>query len=348
MFDTKANKKALFNRIFSIAGLTVGGAILAALVVHVFRTMDVRALLRQTRPLWLVGAALCVPVSESIDALIFYGMGKGAGCPMRLTGCFDAAYIGEFYYKLGPAGMPVQLKLMYDAGLSATYTASIYTWKLVANTVVYTVYALAALAYKLVFHGESIGPAVIGAAFLIVLYVALCTLAVFTAIRPAPIQRLIRRILEWLSRHTKVMAKPGRVEAGMGKVDEFCRQLADLRGNKRLLAGLFAAMFLELGGPVRRAVFPLSRPGTRRALLCGAAAGTVPGDGHLPDRFAARQRGGRGRQLLSVYESHLRGACGGGNGALALCRVSGGHAAGRRVVGGALCQAQRQGIRRLP
>lgn len=76
---------------------------------------------------------------------------------------------------------------------------------------------------------------------------ALCTLAVFTAIRPAPIQRLIRRILEWLSRHTKVMAKPGRVEAGMGKVDEFCRQLADLRGNKRLLAGLFAAMFLELG-----------------------------------------------------------------------------------------------------
>ena len=43
------------------------------------------------------------------------------------------------------------------------------------------------------------------------------------------------------------MAKPGRVEAGMGKVDEFCRQLADLRGNKRLLAGLFAAMFLELG-----------------------------------------------------------------------------------------------------
>ena len=247
MFDTKANKKALFNRIFSIAGLTVGGAILAALVVHVFRTMDVRALLRQTRPLWLVGAALCVPVSESIDALIFYGMGKGAGCPMRLAGCFDAAYIGEFYYKLGPAGMPVQLKLMYDAGLSATYTASIYTWKLVANTVVYTVYALAALAYKLVFHGESIGPAVIGAAFLIVLYVALCTLAVFTAIRPAPIQRLIRRILEWLSRHTEVMAKPGRVEAGMGKVDEFCRQLADLRGNKRLLAGLFAAMFLELG-----------------------------------------------------------------------------------------------------
>ena len=89
MFDTKTNKKALFNRIFSIAGLTVGGAILAALVVHVFRTMDVRALLRQTRPLWLVGAALCVPVSESIDALIFYGMGRGGlpDAPDRLLRC---------------------------------------------------------------------------------------------------------------------------------------------------------------------------------------------------------------------------------------------------------------------
>ena len=50
-------------------------------------------------------------------------MGRSAGCPVKLAGCFDAAYIGEFYYKLGPAGAPVQLKLMYDAGMSATYTA---------------------------------------------------------------------------------------------------------------------------------------------------------------------------------------------------------------------------------
>ena len=127
MFPTeKKNKKALFNRIFSIAGLSIGGAILAGLIVYVARTMDVRALLASIQPLWLLGAALCVPLSESVDALIFYGMGRSAGCPVKLAGCFDAAYIGEFYYKLGPAGAPVQLKLMYDAGMSATYTGTCF------------------------------------------------------------------------------------------------------------------------------------------------------------------------------------------------------------------------------
>ena len=71
MFPTeKKSKKALFNRIFSIAGLSIGGAILAGLIVYVARTMDVRALLASIQPLWLLGAALCVPLSESVDALI--------------------------------------------------------------------------------------------------------------------------------------------------------------------------------------------------------------------------------------------------------------------------------------
>ena len=56
MFPTeKKNKKALFNRIFSIAGLSIGGAILAGLIVYVARTMDVRALLASIQPLWLLG-----------------------------------------------------------------------------------------------------------------------------------------------------------------------------------------------------------------------------------------------------------------------------------------------------
>ena len=247
MFPTeKKNKKALFNRIFSIAGLSIGGAILAGLIVYVARTMDVRALLASIQPLWLLGAALCVPLSESVDALIFYGMGRSAGCPVKLAGCFDAAYIGEFYYKLGPAGAPVQLKLMYDAGMSATYTASIYTWKAVANTMVYTGYAVAALAYELFWRREGLGPAVAGAGALIALYVFLCGLALFTAVRPEPIQRLIRRILTFLARHWKVMAREGMVDKGMEKVDEFCAQLRALKGNRRMLAGLFAGMFVEL------------------------------------------------------------------------------------------------------
>lgn len=47
---------------------------------------------------------------------------------------------------------------MYDAGMSATYTASIYTWKAVANTMVYTGYAVAALAYELFWRREGWPP----------------------------------------------------------------------------------------------------------------------------------------------------------------------------------------------
>ncbi len=80
----KASKRVWFNRIFSAAGLSIGGGILVWLVVYVARTMDVRALLASVRPLWLACAALCVPISESVDALILYGMGRTAGCPMAL------------------------------------------------------------------------------------------------------------------------------------------------------------------------------------------------------------------------------------------------------------------------
>ena len=227
-------------------GLTIGGGILVGLMVYVSRTMDPRELLAQIRPLWLAAAALCIPFSESVDALILFGMGRSLDCPVHLLGCFDAAYIGEFYYKLGPAGAPVQLKLMYDAGMPATFTASIYTWKAVANTMVYTCYAVAALIYELFWRQESLGSAVAGAGALIALYLFLCGLALFTAIRPEPIQRLIRRILTFLSRHWKVMARPGMVDKGMGKVEEFCQQLQTLKGNRRMFVGLYAAMFVEM------------------------------------------------------------------------------------------------------
>lgn len=209
--------------------------------------MDVRALLASIQPLWLLGAALCVPLSESVDALIFYGMGRSAGCPVKLAGCFDAAYIGEFYYKLGPAGAPVQLKLMYDAGMSATYTASIYTWKAVANTMVYTGYAVAALAYELFWAAGGAGPRRGGGGGAD--WPSTCFCAGWPSLPPCgpePIQRLIRRILTFLAAHWKVMAREGMVDKGMEKVDEFCAQLRALKGNRRMLAGLFAGMFVEL------------------------------------------------------------------------------------------------------
>ena len=118
MSDTKKHgKAALFNRIFSIAGLSIGGVILICLIVHVKRTMDLQALVAQVQPLWLLLAALCIPFSESVDAILFYGMGKAAGCPMKLAGCFDAAYIGDTTQKT--------IYLTFDAGYENGSTAKI-------------------------------------------------------------------------------------------------------------------------------------------------------------------------------------------------------------------------------
>ena len=89
-------------------------------------------------------------------------MGRSAGCPVKLAGCFDAAYIGEFYYKLGPRRRAGAAQADVRCGHERTYTASIYTWKAVANTMVYTGYAVAALAYELFWRREGLGPAVAG------------------------------------------------------------------------------------------------------------------------------------------------------------------------------------------
>ena len=248
MFPTeKKNKKALFNRIFSIAGLSIGGAILAGLIVYVARTMDVRALLASIQPLWLLGAALCVPLSESVDALIFTVWAARRAVPSSWRAALMRPILGSFTTSWAPAGAPVQLKLMYDAGMSATYTASIYTWKAVANTMVYTGYAVAALAYELFWRREGLGPAVAGAGALIALYVFLCGLALFTAVRPEPIQRLIRRILTFPRPPLEGDGQGGHGGQGHGKGGRVLRTAPRPQGgNRRMLAGLFAGMFVEL------------------------------------------------------------------------------------------------------
>lgn len=82
MVATKQHSaKERFNRIFSIVGLTIGGIILVGLMLYVQRTMDLKTVLEGIRPLWLAGAALCIPVSESIDGLIFTAWGRQRAVP---------------------------------------------------------------------------------------------------------------------------------------------------------------------------------------------------------------------------------------------------------------------------
>lgn len=239
--------RAWLNRAFSLAGLAIGAGILVYLVLYVREHVALDTLLQVAEPAWLLGAALCIPVCETVDALIFYWMGRRSGCPVRLRGCLDTTFIGEFYYKLGPAGAPVQLKLMCDAGMSAATAASVYTWKMAANTVVYTGYAVAALALKVLVRREPLGWAVGGAGALICCYVLICGAVLLLASRPAPVLRLCNRALCALSRRIPALARKNRAERAGDWLGAFCTRLSALRGDRPMLLGLFAGMFLELG-----------------------------------------------------------------------------------------------------
>ena len=92
-------------------------------------------------------------------------------------------------------------------------------------------------------------------------------------------------------------------------------------------------------GPVCHSLLPLPGAGSDRGLFLGAGAGPVPGAGALPHHHAPRQRRRRGGELLPVHGPPVRPASGGGAGAVALCRLSGGSAAGRGLVGAPLCAA---------
>ncbi|MCD7948444.1 MAG: flippase-like domain-containing protein [Oscillospiraceae bacterium] len=242
------DKKSAANRIFSVVGLAIGAVIIIGLVLYVRETVDFEELLVVLRPDWLIAGALCVPISQSVDAFNFYFLGWRTKSKVRLSACFDIAFIGEFFYKLGPIGAPAQLKLMYDAGFPGTKTASVFVWKMVANMLVYMVYALLALIVKTLIYHEPIGAGtVLGVALLIALYVVVIAFALFCAVRPEPVQRFARWLLTKLSKKIKALQKPGRIDRLMGRLEEICDQLNAYRGDRVMLGGLFFGMFIQLG-----------------------------------------------------------------------------------------------------
>ncbi|MCC8122462.1 MAG: flippase-like domain-containing protein [Oscillospiraceae bacterium] len=240
--------KSAANRIFSVVGLTVGAVIIIGLLLYVRETVDLQELMVVLRPGWLVAGALCVPISQSVDAFNFYFLGWRTKSEVRLSACFDIAFIGEFFYKLGPIGAPAQLKLMYDAGFSGTKTASVFVWKMVANLLVYMVYALLALIVKTIIYQEPIGAGTIwGVGILIALYVVVIAFALFCAARPEPVQRFAMWLLTKLSKKIKALQKPGRIDRLMERLEEICGQLNAYRGDRLMIVGLCFGMFIQLG-----------------------------------------------------------------------------------------------------
>jgi hypothetical protein len=244
--DLNEQKKKRFHQIVSAVGLLIGGGILVYLIFYVKRNVDLNLVLAGVKPWWVLAAVLCVPAFDLIDGLLIWSMGIRSGQRVQLIGCIDSAVIGEFYYRLGPIGAPVQLKLMLDAGFTGDSAAAVYTWKATANTVVYGLFAIAALMIKLTWYQEDLGWAIIPTLILILGYAVVLGCVAFVALRPESASKLAAFLIRFFTRHLKILQKEDRGERAVRKTESFCRLFCEMRDNAPMLLRLFAGMIAQM------------------------------------------------------------------------------------------------------
>lgn len=243
----KRKNNGFWGKVFSTLGLLIALSILVWLGFYVAQTPGLAAMLGGVKPLWLLAAALCIPAFEALDTCIYVMMGRAGGCRVSPAKILDAVVIGEFYYRLGPAGAPVQLGLLVSAGYSLPVAGSVYTWKAVANTVVYTGYAVAALFCRVFLFDRPTEPWAIWAVGVLVgVYVALCAAVAALSARPDGVKRLAARVLSALAARIPPLAREGRVALLLGKLEEFADSLHAVKGDPRLLMKAVCLMLLEL------------------------------------------------------------------------------------------------------
>lgn len=242
----KSRKKGGWRRWVTPAGLTLAAGVMVWLAGYVRRTVDLGAVLGRMHPVWLFCAVLAVPLAETVDALIFYSMGRRSGQPVRLAGCFAATFVGELYYRLGAAGAPVQLGLMVDAGFEPVAAGGVYTWKSLGNTVVYTLLALAALGCKVGLFREGLGWVTAAAGAVLAGYAALCALGFWAAARPEKTAQLAQKLLGFLTKKLRWLRRNDRGRRAGEKAAEYCAALGRARENQELLWRMFLGMFVEL------------------------------------------------------------------------------------------------------
>lgn len=244
--ETKPSKRDKRRRWLTLAGLAVSAGVMVWLAWYVRKNMDIRGALTRLDPVWLLCAVLAVPAAETVDALVFYSMGRRSGQPVRLWGCFRAVFVGELYYRLGPAGAPVQLGLMVDAGFKPVTAGGVYTWKSLAHTTVYALLALAALGCKVGLFGERLGWVTGVAGTVLAGYALVCALGFWAAARPEKTARALQKMFAFLTAKLRFLRRRERGKRLGEKAAEYCAALGGARENQELLWRLFLGVFVEL------------------------------------------------------------------------------------------------------
>lgn len=244
--DKKAHRRGRWRRWLTPLGAVIAVGVLVWLAEYARKKIDIQAVLASIRPVWLLCGLLAVPAAETVDALVFYSMGRRSGQNVRLDRCFDATFIGELYYRLGAAGAPVQLGLMVDAGFEPVAAGGVYTWKSLANAVVYTILALAALGCKVGLYGERLGWVTGMTALTLAGYGVVCALGFWAAARPSMAARALQRFVDFLTKKVPWLRRKNRGERAREKGTEYCAALGRAKENQELLWRLFLGMFVEL------------------------------------------------------------------------------------------------------
>lgn len=243
---TKTLKKGGWRRWLAWLGLAAAGGVLVWLAEYVRKSVDLGVVLTKIHPLWMLCAVLVIPTVETVDALIFYSMGRRSGQEISFFGCFSAVFVGELYYRLGLAGAPVQLGLMVDAGYTPAAAGGVYTWKSLANTTLYTFFGLAALGCKVGLFGERLGWVTGVLTGVLSGYVGVCAVGFWAAARPDVTATLAKRVLAFLTKKVRWLQRNGRGKRAASTAAEYCEVLGRARKNKELLWRMFLGMFVEL------------------------------------------------------------------------------------------------------
>lgn len=138
-----------YSKIISILSSSITLGIIVWFVIRSIREKEVGSAFSEIRPLWFIGAVACILVYLICDALFFHILTQKFNKDTKLRQSIYVTFIGRFYLNVTPVGVPIQIKMISDNGVSPATATSIYTLKSKVNQATVMIYAILGLFYHL-------------------------------------------------------------------------------------------------------------------------------------------------------------------------------------------------------
>ena len=210
---------------------------------------DIGRAVMALKPLWLAGAAACMLMFWTMDALILRYSLAAIFKPWHFKGCMEVALIGQYYNAVTPfasGGQPAQVYYMSRFGIPAGYSTSVLIIKYLIYQVVLSVFCAIAFMFKggLIFSYPilvvwiSLIGFVINAGGVFFIY--------FLSLNRGFIRRVVLGVLKFFHR-LRLVRDLKKWEARMEEaVEDFHGSLCMFRGNYKGMALMAALTSIQL------------------------------------------------------------------------------------------------------